>query len=38
VLSFGDLAMSVGVAAVLVNLLRRRTRSLVPEPVAQRQS
>ena len=25
VLSFGDLAMSVGIAAVLVNLLRRRT-------------
>jgi hypothetical protein len=37
VLSFGDLAMSVGVAAVLVNLLRRRTRSL-QGPVDQRQS
>ena len=32
VLSFGDLAMAVGVAAVLVNLLRRRTAT------AQRQS
>jgi hypothetical protein len=31
VLSFGDLAMSVGVAAVLVNLLRRRTRTLAPQ-------
>ena len=28
VLSFGDLAMSVGIAAVLVNLMRRRTISL----------
>jgi hypothetical protein len=34
VLSFGDLAMSVGVAAVLVNLLRRRAAV----PAVQRQS
>jgi hypothetical protein len=30
VLSFGDLAMSVGVATVLVNLLRRRRPGLTP--------
>lgn len=30
VLSFGDLAMSVGVAAVLVNLLRRRRPAVSP--------
>jgi hypothetical protein len=36
VLSFGDLAMSVGVAAVLVNLLRRRrvSRPAPPQPEA----
>jgi hypothetical protein len=39
VLSFGDLAMSVGVAAVLVNLLRRRAAPAVLEPADdQRQS
>ena len=38
VLSFGDLAMSVGVAAVLVNLLRRRTRTMAPDLADQRQS
>jgi hypothetical protein len=32
VLSFGDLAMSVGVAAVLVNLLRRRISRPAPPP------
>jgi hypothetical protein len=35
VLSFGDLAMSVGVAAVLVNLLRRRRPAALLSPPAE---